>query len=522
MLSLANDETTAGAILHDHENIVNDHNYIILKQKSHPTPRPAGRANVVVGAAHSVVVGIAPIREGAPCDVSSPRNDDESTSGRTPTAGGATTTMDTSIDRKSSYHHRTHHQHVLAADHASAKARIECAEKEEEEDAMGEIGSMGSPPGTTNESCRPSMAAYPNGCPVWFDVRKSKSCPERLVATAGIIRNGAFDASGRTFEYEVEATGKRTTKTKRIEEGEIAYAVKCPVLVRIKDGGTSNDVTRDDDDDDDDGTYDAMVGEIVDVMPAIRGGVRTFLYSVLISTNYDDDDDDDGGGGGGGGVLIERDVVPERIRYRFSLEALQYSIREVTSSSYQSHRGRKRKAFGIRSNGGRHEPVRNGMPPSVEAKTKKRRKKEETSIVSLGRINVSIDADDNLDALHALPHSLVALMPQHAARGTTQGLPPSLPTPSPGNLQHHQAHQGPAISNPVTINSTAERRLDVPCISRSEVADEWRMHQRLPHQLQLRSVHFNVPQVSGKKAQMNFPDKLHRILSTPVYSHVLR
>jgi hypothetical protein len=46
-----------------------------------------------------------------------------------------------------------------------------------------------------------------------------------------------------------------------------------------------------------------MVGEIVDVMPAIRGGVRTFLYSVLISTNYDDDDDDDdddGGGGSGG------------------------------------------------------------------------------------------------------------------------------------------------------------------------------------------------------------------------------
>ena len=222
-------------------------------------------------------------------------------------------------------------------------------------------------------------------------------------------------------------------------------------------------------------------------------------------------------------MLIERDVVPERVRYRFSLEALQYSIRELTASSNSSlRRGLKRKGLGIRSNGGQHEPMHNGVPPSVEAKKKKKMKV--TPIVSLSRINVSIDADDandNLDALHSLPQCLVAptrsqgwcanspLIPRHPARSTKQVPPPSLPMPSPGNYQHYQTHQGSAILKPVTINATAEHQLDVPCTSRSEVADEWRKHRRLP-------------QVSRKKAQMIFPDKLHLILSTPVYSHVRR
>ncbi|KAL3802422.1 hypothetical protein ACHAW5_001143 [Stephanodiscus triporus] len=371
---------------------------------------------------------------------------------------------------------------------------------------------------TTDESYnrRPIVAAYPIGCPVWFDVResKSRSSTTRLVARAGMIKKSAsFDACERIIEYEVETTGEQgTATTKRIDEGGIAYAVRCPVLVtRINDGGSTAEVV-DHRDEDDNGisTSDAMVGEIIDVTPAIRNGVRTFLYSVLISTNDDGDDDE----GGGGGVLIERDVVPERVRYRFSLEALQYSIREVTSSSNSSsRRGWKRKGLGIRSSGGQHEPMRNGVPPSVEAKTKKKMK--ETSTVSLGRINVSVDADDandNLDALHALPQRLVAPPilhhPRDAARGTKHVPPPSLPTPSPRNYQHYQPRQGSAVLKPVTINATAEHQLDVPCTSKSEVADEWCKHHHLP-------------QVSGKKAQMIFPDKLHLILSMPVYSHAL-
>ena len=66
------------------------------------------------------------------------------------------------------------------------------------------------------------------------------------------------------------------------------YAVRCPVLVRMKD-------------DDEVGTSD-MVGEIINVTPAVRGrrgGDGTFLYSILLSTDNKDC------------VLIEEDVPPE-------------------------------------------------------------------------------------------------------------------------------------------------------------------------------------------------------------------
>ena len=136
---------------------------------------------------------------------------------------------------------------------------------------------MGSPPpATTDESSnlRPIMAAYPIGCPVWFNVResKSRSSTTRLVAQAGMIKKSAlFDASKRIIEYEVKTTGEQTTTTKtRIDEGEIAYAVRCSVLVtRIKDGGTTKVVDHRDEDDDGNSTSDTMVGEIIDVTPAI-------------------------------------------------------------------------------------------------------------------------------------------------------------------------------------------------------------------------------------------------------------
>jgi hypothetical protein len=120
-----------------------------------------------------------------------------------------------------------------------------------------------------------------------------------------------------------------------IAEGEIAFAICCPVLVRMAD---------------DDGSSE-MEGEIINVKPSNRycGGTTT-LYSVLIPTAEK------------GGVFIEEDVLPGRIRYRYSLQALQSRIRDVALSS-----NRKRKAVGIRSNG-RHEPICNKMPLSVEVK----------------------------------------------------------------------------------------------------------------------------------------------------------
>jgi hypothetical protein len=113
-----------------------------------------------------------------------------------------------------------------------------------------------------------------------------------------------------------------------IAEEDIAFAIGCPVLVTMKDG---EDVDSSE-----------MGGEIINVMPAVRGrrgGERTFLYSVLIPTTEE------------GGVLMMEDVPPGRIRYRYSLGALQSLIRDVASSS-----PRKRTAIGIRSNG-RHEPM---------------------------------------------------------------------------------------------------------------------------------------------------------------------
>ena len=396
-----------------------------------------------------------------------------------------------------------------------------CAVVKDEEDAMKVVETMGSPA----SKGRPTAAMYPIGCPVWFDVRRSMSMPERILARAGIVRKSAFDEDKQTFEYEVETTmeGRRTTETtttrRTLEEGEIAYAVRCPVLVKrlaTADGGGSTAnvvVDRDEDAGGDGGVRDAtMVGVVVDVVPAMRGGVRTFVYSVLASTNYDGEDDDDEEGGGGR-VAIERDVASERLQHRITLESLQYYIREVSSS----HRGRKKTALGIRSDGGRREPMRNGKPPSVEPREKKKREKdeEETSIVSSGRMCASI-VDATIVASSDSPLTL-----QSAVGSTDQGLPPSHSTPSPVYHLRHRAHQGSAISKPITTEAIGERRFDAPSASKNEIADEWRMHRRLvPNELPLRSVHSKFPQVSGKKGQMIFPDKLHLILSMPVYSHV--
>jgi hypothetical protein len=214
---------------------------------------------------------------------------------------------------------------------------------------------------TTANSCR-RMALYPVGCPVWFSVRYSVPCSRYLEAETGTIKTVAFDECMRTIVYEIErldsavegmdGPAENYLETRLIVEEEIAFAVKCPVLVKMMDN--------------EDGSATEMNGEIINVTPGVRGRrgeKRTFRYSVLITTD--------------GGVLMEQDVMPDRIQYRYSLEALQSSIRGVMSSSQRE----KRKAFGIRSNGGQHEPIRktsvaNGND-GVKEKSEEDEKKEE-------------------------------------------------------------------------------------------------------------------------------------------------
>ena len=91
----------------------------------------------------------------------------------------------------------------------------------------------------------------------------------------------AFDTRTRRTMYEVKretgagmgGIGPVECDDAVIAEEDIAFAIGCPVLVTMKDG---EDVDSSE-----------MGGEIISVMPAVRGrrgGERTFLYSVLIPT----------------------------------------------------------------------------------------------------------------------------------------------------------------------------------------------------------------------------------------------
>jgi hypothetical protein len=86
----------------------------------------------------------------------------------------------------------------------------------------------------------------------------------------------AFDTRTRRTMYEVKReTGAGIVERNDvvITEEDIAFAIGCPVLVTMKDGEDVDSFE--------------MGGEIINVMPAVRGrrgGERTFLYSVLIPT----------------------------------------------------------------------------------------------------------------------------------------------------------------------------------------------------------------------------------------------
>ena len=167
---------------------------------------------------------------------------------------------------------------------------------------------------------------------MWYNVRHSSSCSRTLAADVGAVRSVAFDTRTRMTMYEVKkrtragigGIGPVECDDAVVAEENIAFTIRCPVLVTMTDDDVDSD----------------MGGEIINVMPAVRGREkRTFLYSVSIPTTKE------------GGVLVEEDVPNRRIRYRYSIVALQSMIRDVTSSS-----PRKRTAVGIRSNG-RHEPM---------------------------------------------------------------------------------------------------------------------------------------------------------------------
>ena len=218
----------------------------------------------------------------------------------------------------------------------SSRAAAAATEDDEDEDAAAATRGIAKAAPRTDESPQPPRARYPVGCPVWYNVRHLSPCSGILAADAGVVRSVAFDTHTRMTMYEVKrepdsgmwGIGLVEYKDAVVAEEDIAFAIGCPVLVTMKD---DRDVDSSE-----------MGGEIINVMPAVRGrrgGERSFIYSVLIPTTEESS------------VLMMEDVPPGRIRYRYSLRALQSMIRDVTSSS-----PRKCTAVGIRSNG-RHEPM---------------------------------------------------------------------------------------------------------------------------------------------------------------------
>jgi hypothetical protein len=224
---------------------------------------------------------------------------------------------------------------------SSRAAAAAATEDDEDEDAAAATRGIAKAAPRTDESPQPPRARYPVGCPVWYNVRHLSPCSGILAADAGVVRSVAFDTHTRMTMYEVKREPDSGTwgiglveyKDAVVAEEDIAFAIGCPVLVTMKD---DRDVDSSE-----------MGGEIINVMPAVRGrrgGERSFIYSVLIPTTEESS------------VLMMEDVPPGRIRYRYSLRALQSMIRDVTSSS-----PRKCTAVGIRSNGW-HEPMCNRMP----------------------------------------------------------------------------------------------------------------------------------------------------------------
>ena len=198
---------------------------------------------------------------------------------------------------------------------------------------MGSYGTM--KPSMTEV---PHKILYPVGCPVWFNLQCSHMGSRYVRANVGIVKSFSFDQVTHVMMYEIEhipSAGKTHTHNNAsfVPEAEVAFAVNCPVLLVGGQFGITNSETG---------------GKIVNIEfnKGEYGG--KILYSVLYATKE-------------GGVLVEKGIVSERIRYTFSLQALQSRIRNIVATP-GSHR-----AIGIRCNV-QNEPMQNKSPQFLKVK----------------------------------------------------------------------------------------------------------------------------------------------------------
>ena len=161
---------------------------------------------------------------------------------------------------------------------------------------------------------------YPAGCPVWFNLQYSNQCLKHAMANKGVVKSFSFDSGAKTMMYEIEqhhSVGRTNNPNSTpVHEKDIAYAIHCPVLVRQKwDTGNSE-----------------IEGEIIYIKLSHNEHGSAILYTVLYTTSK------------GGGVIVEEDIVTERIKYKFSLHTLQSQLRIIVASPRNS------RGIGIRSN----------------------------------------------------------------------------------------------------------------------------------------------------------------------------
>lgn len=188
----------------------------------------------------------------------------------------------------------------------------------------------------------PSRVRYPVGCPVWFNIHYSIPCSKYLMADKGVVRSISFNQAANTVIYWVEKqpTTKLNSSTNivSITEENIAFAIHCPILVRMEDCSNTE-----------------MEGEIIHLKPTMigQGNVsRKLLYTVLLNAD----------GGEFCGVRVEDNVPADRICYRLSLHVIQSRLKEAVLSASSLDHPISKAAFGIRSDEWGH-PLRNKSPP---------------------------------------------------------------------------------------------------------------------------------------------------------------
>lgn len=188
----------------------------------------------------------------------------------------------------------------------------------------------------------PSRVQYPIGCPVWFNIHYSIPCSKYLMADKGVVRSISFNQAENKVIYWVEK--QPTTKLNSspnivsITEENIAFAIHCPILVRMEDCSNTE-----------------MEGEIIHLKLTMIGqGVvsRMILYTVLLNADE----------GEFCGVRVEDNVPADRICYRLSLHVIQSRLREAVLSSSSLDHPICKAAFGIRSDEWGHA-LRNKSPP---------------------------------------------------------------------------------------------------------------------------------------------------------------